>query len=111
MNVKPFSQSIPLIRDGATDLEVGRKLREVIAAVEATQGKGELILSLKVSMADKNSTMVKIDPVITAKMPKEEVASSILFVDRNHEVTRERPRESREELPGNVEKIDRKVGS
>ena len=32
MNPKPFSQSLPLIRDGATDAEIGRKLREVIAA-------------------------------------------------------------------------------
>lgn len=86
-----FSDSLALIRDGATDDEAGRLLNQAISAVEATGKPAELTLKLKISLAAKNSEMVKIDPIVDAKLPKHDVAPSIFFIDDDKNLAIDKP--------------------
>lgn len=87
---RQLTDSLAMIEDGKLNDEGGRELNAAIAAVEATQKPATVTITLKISMAAKNSEMIKIDPVVTSKLPKANNASSLFFVDEDHNITQEK---------------------
>lgn len=87
MSKRSFMATVADLRNGRTQDELTNQLSEVIAAVEATGKKGTITLTINVSPAAKNSTLLKIEDTIVAKAPTSDRAPTLMFVDGDHNLS------------------------
>lgn len=84
---KSFMATVADLRSGRTQDDLTKQLSELVQAVEETGKKGELVLKISVAPAAKNSTMLKIEDSIVAKIPTPDRAPTLMFVDGEHNLS------------------------
>lgn len=94
--LKRFTDTLMDVRGGDLVSELTGQMRELVAAVKANGGSGELTLRLKVKRAAKGtgSTLVIVDEV-KVKPPKFEENETILFANEEGDLQRSDPRQPR----------------
>lgn len=93
---KSITQLLSDVSNGEFEERCTAKLADVIAAVQAGHGDGELTIKLKFK---KDKRMIQVDPKLTAKVPQMGVDKSMFFVDEQNQLTDEDPKQMTIPLP------------
>lgn len=92
MPERQFTDVLTEVRRGQCELELTDGLRALVEAVETTGRSGTLTLKLDISPNGKGEA-VFVKDTITVKKPQVEGQASIFFIDDEHNLTREDPRQ------------------
>lgn len=79
MSRRSFMATIADLRSGRTQDDLTDQLSALVKAVRETGRAGKLTLTLSVKPASKESTIMLIDDVVTATLPKPDRAASLMF--------------------------------
>ena len=91
MTKRSFMATVADLRNGRTQDELTTELSRVVEAVEQTGKKGTITLTISVAPAAKDSTLLKIEDVIVAKIPTGDRAPTLMFVDPEHNLSLNNP--------------------
>lgn len=100
---RSFMATVADLRSGRTQDDLTEQLSALVKAVEETGKKGTLTLTISVAPAAKNSTLLKIDDVVTAKIPAADRAPTLMFVDGEHNLSLSDPNSTPK---GNLKSVD-----
>ncbi len=89
---RPFSAVFGELNRGRTAIEASTALQGLVAAVTTTGRKGSLTLTITVSPTA--SGAVQLADAITVKEPKFDRAASLFYVDDEHNLVRNDPRQT-----------------
>lgn len=79
--IKTISDLFGRLRAGRTQDDLMKAVSDAVAAVNATGKAAKVTLTMTISPAAKDSSMVKFDDMVEAKLPKADRAPTILFTD------------------------------
>lgn len=95
----PFCDNLRYIGKGAINDELTEKMAELVKAVRDTGKKGEITLKITVAMmATGNEDMVKLSPVVSAKIPELDSPVTIMYSTADGDLLREDPDKRQTEL-------------
>lgn len=95
----PFADNLRYLGKGAINEELTEKMAELVKSVRETGKAGEIVLKIKVGMmAAGNEDMVKLTPVVTAKIPETESPITIMYSTADGDLLREDPNKQQTEL-------------
>lgn len=99
LTTTPFSQTLTHLNKGAVEIETTEELAKLVKAVRETGKAGQITLTLKVSLFNKNDeNMVKIDPVVTAKIPELEIGTNVMWSTADGDLLRDDPEKMQREV-------------
>ena len=88
----PFADNLRYIGKGAINDELTEKMAELVKAVRETGKKGEITLKISVAMmASGNEDMVKLTPMVSAKIPETDSPVTIMYSTHDGDLLREDP--------------------
>lgn len=86
------------IRGGFAMHEAGKKLTEIVQAVNSTKKPGELTITIKVAPDKVDDRVVTMKPSIKAKIPEKGFNEGIFFIGADGKLTKEDPAQMAMEL-------------
>jgi hypothetical protein len=88
----PFADTLRKINAGRTHAEASTLLQQLVAAVQDTQRKGSITVTITVLPAG-NDDQVIIQDTVTTKLPQRDRAKSIFYVTDDYNLVRDDPRQ------------------
>lgn len=92
VRTRPFADVLRDIDKGRVHGELSTRLQELIAAVQDVKKDGTIQLTIKVGAA-KADGMVEVSATVATKVPRR-TKTSIFFVDDEHNLHRDNPRQT-----------------
>lgn len=89
---RPFADILLALNRGKTHAELSTGIQQLVAAVEDTQKKGSISLTIQVSPA-KVEGCLEVTEIVTVKSPSHNRAASLFYADDDHNLVREDPRQ------------------
>lgn len=102
---KPFAAFVQEQRNGGLHGELSDALAELVSAVQSTQKKGSLTLTIQV-VPNKDGVTVTVSDKLKAVLPEVDRGAAIFFIQGEGNLVRRDPRQT--ELPLRV--VDRETG-
>jgi hypothetical protein len=91
--MRAFTDTLKDIRDGELLAELPRKLQEVIEAVQATQKKGRLVITLDLRPAEGGRLFVLTDDVKQVIPEPVKDTTTVFFITEESDLSRRDPRQ------------------
>ncbi len=89
-----FQDTILQINNGATVVELGEALEQVVAAVRATGKSGSITLTLKVAPASKGaSDVLMVESQVKTKLPEPDRGLTIFYATDENRLVRSDPKQ------------------
>jgi hypothetical protein len=91
--VKPFAEMLSIFDNGSAHEQASRGLHDLIDAVQTVGRKGGVTIAIEVSPLKGSADQVVVTAQVTVKLPKQDTTSSMFFVDRKGNLSRQDPRQ------------------
>lgn len=105
--IRPFAAMLQDIQAGAVADDAAERLQDLVAAVNETGKKGQLVLTITVQPLKGNTHAVNVSGEVSLKAPKPEAHAGVFFFDKDGNLLRENPKQAT--IPGVVREIKQVV--